>query len=166
MSSDNENEKTDGCCCGNHENADRGCCCGHEERGEGCGCGEHVDKDCGCGCGDKPNQYAEANQEDVDLDAMGDIPLPPPTLVSFATNLAQQAMISMGIIPNPITKKATFMLNQATYLIDTIDLIIQKTEGNRTTEETDVLNKVVSELRMLYVAAADEKKRRNDEQKS
>ena len=52
------------------------------------------------------------------------------------------------------------MMNQAKYLIDSIDVLFNKTEGNRTEDETRVVSNVMSELRMLYVKAAEEKARR------
>ena len=90
-----------------------------------------------------------------------DVPLPPPTLVTLASGLAAQAMVSMGVFPNPATGKSVMLLNQATHLIDTIDLLFQKTEGNRTTEETQTLENVLHELRMIYLAAEKEKQRRS-----
>lgn len=91
-----------------------------------------------------------------------DVPLPPPSLTRLVTTLATQAMVSMGIFPNPVTGKSEFYLHQATHLIDTIQLIYDKTVGNRSEEETSTIENVLNELQMLYVAAANEKKRRDD----
>jgi len=119
----------------------------------------------GCHCHDGANERCKCKEEEgtnEKFDFNQDFPMPKPTLITFATSLAQQAMVSMGILPNPITKKSVFMMNQASFLIDTIVMIIEKTEGNRTEEETNVLNNMVHELRMLYVAATNEKKRREE----
>jgi len=70
-------------------------------------------------------------------------------------------MVSMGIYPNPGTGKSEFYFHQASHLIDTVDLLIKKTEGNRTDEETRTLTGVLSELQMLYVTAQNEKNRRD-----
>ncbi len=155
--------------CGDHE----GCCRDHgDDKSERCCCRDQGDEgsECGCGCGRNASDAetdaeAEGVKSPIDFEALGDFPLPKPTLATFATTLAQQAMISMGMLPNPITGKTTFMLNQASHFIDTLDMIIEKTEGNRTPEETTMLNNVVHELRMLYVAAVNEKKRRGEEKK-
>ena len=90
-----------------------------------------------------------------------DVPLPAPSLLSLTSSIATQAMVSMGIFPNPITGKSEFMLHQAQHLIDTIDLLVKKTEGNRTEEETKTITNMLSELQMLYVAAQQEKSRRD-----
>jgi hypothetical protein len=147
MSEQNDEMKKDGCCCGGH-GAEGGCCGGHSGAEGGC-CGGHNDG--GCGCGEKA--------EDFDFNA----PLPKPTLVTIATTFAQQAMVSMGILPNPMTGKSVFMMNQAAYFIDAVDLLLEKTEGNRSEMETRTLENVAHELRMLFVEANKEKARREAE---
>jgi hypothetical protein len=148
MSEQNDEIKKEGCCCGGHNGAEGGCCGGHSGAEGGC-CGGHNDG--GCGCGEKA--------EDFDFNA----PLPKPTLVTIATTFAQQAMVSMGILPNPMTGKLVFMMNQAAYFIDAVDLLLEKTEGNRSEMETRTLENVAHELRMLFVEANKEKARREAE---
>jgi hypothetical protein len=148
MSEQNDEIKKEGCCCGGHSGAEGGCCGGHNGAEGGC-CGGHNDG--GCGCGEKA--------EDFDFNA----PLPKPTLVTIATTFAQQAMVSMGILPNPMTGKSVFMMNQAAYFIDAVDLLLEKTEGNRSEMETRTLENVAHELRMLFVEANKEKARREAE---
>jgi hypothetical protein len=148
MSEQNDEIKKEGCCCGGHNGAEGGCCGGHSGAEGGC-CGGHNDG--GCGCGEKA--------EDFDFNA----PLPKPTLVTIATTFAQQAMVSMGILPNPMTGKSVFMMNQAAYFIDAVDLLLEKTEGNRSEMETRTLENVAHELRMLFVEANKEKARREAE---
>lgn len=107
----------------------------------------------------------KANQDEADRLAeeelqQHDVPLPPPSLTTLATGLAAQAMVSMGAFPNPATGKSAILLNQASHLIDTIELLYEKTDGNRTDEETQTLENVLHELRMIYLAAEKEKHRR------
>ena len=90
-----------------------------------------------------------------------DVPLPPPTLVTLTSGLAAQAMVSLGVFPNPATGKSVMLLNQAAHLIDTIHLLHEKTTGNRTDEETRMLENVLHELRMIYLAAQEEKSKRS-----
>ena len=89
-----------------------------------------------------------------------DVPLPPPTLVTLATGLATQTMVSLGMFPNPMTGKSVMLLHQATHLIDTIQLLFEKTAGNRTDEETRTLENVLHELRMIFLAVQQEKSQR------
>ncbi|MBQ8364092.1 MAG: DUF1844 domain-containing protein, partial [Thermoguttaceae bacterium] len=102
----------DGVCCGGHGRGDGGCCGGHKEE--------------------------NGAAQEFDFNA----PLPKPTLVTIATTFAQQAMVSMGILPNPTTGKSVFMMNQAAYFIDAVDLLLEKTEGNRTEMDTRTLENV------------------------
>ncbi len=159
-------EEHEGCCCGhNHGEGHEGCCGGHGhgEGHEGC-CGGHGHGEGGCGCGRHAENGENSESKGFDYDA-ADVPLPKPNLIMHMTTLAQQAMVSMGIIKNPLTNQAVIMLNQATYLINTIEMLFEKTEGQRTEEETKTIENMIHELRMLFVAAANEKKRRDEEGK-
>lgn len=90
-----------------------------------------------------------------------DLPLPEPSLIGLATGLAAQAMISMGVFPNPTTGTTQILLNQSRHLIETIAMLESKTQGNRTDEETETLSNILHELRMMFVAARQEKNRRD-----
>lgn len=92
-----------------------------------------------------------------------DVPLPDPTLVQLVSGLASQAMISMGLFPHPINGQSAILPNQARHLIETIALLDEKTKGNQTEEETKTISNVLHELRMLFVAAQNEKQRRETE---
>ena len=81
-----------------------------------------------------------------------DHPLPPPTLVDLAGSLAMQAMIALGLLANPLTGKAELRIHQARHLIDTLDLLQKKTEGNRTAEETETFEHLLHELRLGFLA--------------
>jgi hypothetical protein len=81
-----------------------------------------------------------------------DHPLPPPTLVDLAGSLAVQTMIALGVMANPLTGKAELRIHQARHLIDTLDLLQKKTEGNRTAEETDAFDHLLHELRLGFLA--------------
>lgn len=81
-----------------------------------------------------------------------DAPLPPASLEVLAGSLGMQAMVAMGLLPNPISGKPEVRLNQAKHFIDTIAVLEEKTEGNRTPEESAVISDLLHELRMGYVA--------------
>ncbi len=79
-------------------------------------------------------------------------PTPEPSLSMLVTTLAAQAMVSLGGMPNPATGKAEVNVDQARYLIDLIEMLTAKTEGNRTDEETAMLQGILHELRMAFVS--------------
>ena len=92
-----------------------------------------------------------------------DFLLPEPSLLTLITGLAAQAMVSLGVFPNPIDGQTRILLHQGKHFIDTVAMLSEKTSGHQTPEETQTFEKVLHELRMIYVAAQDEKKRRDTE---
>jgi len=70
----------------------------------------------------------------------------------FVTTLAIQASIFIGEVPNPVTNKKEEDLPQAKFIIDTLGMLKEKTKGNLTPEETNLIENVLYELRMQYVA--------------
>lgn len=77
--------------------------------------------------------------------------LPPPTLDILVRNLFFQATVAMGQLPSPITNKVEKSPAQARYTIDMINMLYEKTEGNRTEEETQIMKQVLYELRMQFI---------------
>lgn len=77
--------------------------------------------------------------------------LPKPDLLRHLFELAQQVSIALGDTENPITKTREANLPVARYLIDTIAMLAEKTEGNRSDEEDQYLSGVLTNLRMAYV---------------
>ena len=63
-----------------------------------------------------------------------------------------QAMIAMGLMSDPAGGKPEVHLDQAKHFVDTIAMLEEKTEGNRTPEETALLSNLLHELRMAYLA--------------
>jgi hypothetical protein len=83
-----------------------------------------------------------------DLD---DFPLPPASLELLVTTLATETLVSLGQIPHPATGQAHVHRSQAQYLIDTIDVLRQKTKGNLTPDEQQMFESILHQLRMVFV---------------
>ena len=66
------------------------------------------------------------------------------------------AMQQMGKLPNPVTGKIERDLEQARLSIDMIEMLQAKTAASRTSDESELLDKILFELRMNFV---DERKR-------
>ena len=75
----------------------------------------------------------------------------------FITGLSMQTLISLGAMPNPATKKTDRNLNQAKFMIDTLDMIKEKTKGNLTQPEEKLLEDTLYQLRMKYLELSKEK---------
>jgi hypothetical protein len=76
-----------------------------------------------------------------------------PTFSIFLSSLGMQAMVALGKIENPLTNKTETNHDQARFLIDTIEIIKEKTKNNLTSEEETLLADYLFNLRMMYVEA-------------
>lgn len=83
--------------------------------------------------------------------AASDFELPPPSLPMLVSTLATQAIAAMGQLPDPETGQPTVRPKFAKYHIDLLAVLQEKTKGNLTPEEADMLEAALHELRMIYV---------------
>jgi len=74
-----------------------------------------------------------------------------PTLAFFLTSLGMQAYVALGLVANPLTNKTEKNLDQAKYIIDTLGMLEEKTEGNRDKDETEILEHLLHDLRLAFV---------------
>ena len=74
-----------------------------------------------------------------------------PNFTILVSSLSMQAMISLGNLENPVSGKKEQNLEQARFLIDTLDILKDKTKGNLTEEEAHLLEDSLYHLRMNYV---------------
>jgi hypothetical protein len=94
----------------------------------------------------------QEQQERQPTEKTGREPLPTPDLIFLVNTLYYQAMVSLGLMPSLTTGKSQVDLEYARYTIDTIQMLWDKTEGNRTPEESATLDAMLHELRMAYLA--------------
>lgn len=71
--------------------------------------------------------------------------------LQLVLGLQQSAMIALGKLMNPITRKLEPNLEMARDTIDTLAALEARTRGNLEPDEMRVLQQVLSELRMNYV---------------
>jgi tellurite resistance protein len=71
--------------------------------------------------------------------------------LQLVLGLQQSAMISLGKLMNPITRKIETDLEAARATIDTLAAIEARTRGNLDPDEGRVLQQVLAELRLNYV---------------
>jgi hypothetical protein len=78
--------------------------------------------------------------------------LPPASLSYLASTLYLQAAIALGILPNPMAeKKFDVHLDRAKHAIDTLQVLQEKTEGNRTPQESDEIEAMLHQLRLAFI---------------
>ena len=84
----------------------------------------------------------------------------PLSFTAFVLSLASTAAIHFGDLPDPVSgEQAELNLDGAAQMIEILALMEQKTRGNLTAEEREVLNQVLYELRLRFVEATGEGKR-------
>ena len=82
------------------------------------------------------------------------------SFTAFVVSLASTAAIHFGDLPDPATGKLSPLnLDGAAQMIEILSLLDQKTKGNLTAEERQVLEQVLYELRMRFVDASSGGKR-------
>jgi hypothetical protein len=109
--------------------------------GEGCGCGSSDaacgDGECGDGaCGDSCGCGGGA---------------PEVSFLNYVMSMGYQAMIFLGEVPHPSTGKSEQNLQQAKFLIDTLQMLKEKTKGNLNEQEESILTASLYELQMRFV---------------
>jgi hypothetical protein len=80
--------------------------------------------------------------------------LPPATLPVLLTTLATQALVALGQIANPGADTAEVRLDEAKHFIDMLEMLERKTAGNRSPDESRLLDNLLHELRLTFVAVA------------
>jgi hypothetical protein len=72
-------------------------------------------------------------------------------LTSLLVMLYGDAMANLGQAPDPMTGRPHVDLDQARFAIDLLAMLQEKTRGNRTPDESGVLEEMLSALRMGFV---------------
>jgi hypothetical protein len=85
-----------------------------------------------------------------------DLPMPPASLELLLTSLATEALMAMGQLVHPSTGKVEVQRNQAKYLIDMVDVLKEKTMGNLTPGEQQLIDSMLHQLRMVFVETANQ----------
>ena len=78
--------------------------------------------------------------------------MPEVTFTAFVMSLNTSALFHLGEISDPATGEKQQDLVLVKHTIDTIELLEEKTKGNLTDEEQDLLRNALYDLKMRYVA--------------
>jgi hypothetical protein len=82
------------------------------------------------------------------------------SFTAFVLSLASTAAIHFGDLADPVSGgKAEANLEGASQMIEILELLSEKTQGNLKPEEREVLEQVLYELRIRFVAATSGGKR-------
>lgn len=97
------------------------------------------------------NEVTAEPQDSAAEDPTGD--LPPASLAMLISTFYSQAMMALGVMPNPMTEEKSTDLRMAKHFIDTLEMLEVKTKGNTDEEENKMFDEVLHLLRMAYVGA-------------
>jgi len=80
--------------------------------------------------------------------------LPEINFATFVLSLSSSALIHLGVAPDPLTGEQQKDLPVAKQTIDMLGMLQEKTRGNLAEEEARLLESLLYDLRMRYVAEA------------
>jgi len=83
-------------------------------------------------------------------------PRPPIDFPSYILSYYTQGLVLMGEVPNPYTNKKEEDIESARHTIEILSMLEQKTKGNLSNEEQQLLGTVLYELRMKFMAKTNQ----------
>ena len=93
----------------------------------------------------------EQTQPEAGPAAAGKQKMPEASMTFLISTLSAQILASLGQFPDPVVGKPVVHLDYAKLNIDTLTILQEKTQGNLTEDEAQLLEQTLHELRMLYV---------------
>jgi hypothetical protein len=99
-------------------------------------------------------QRLEEQSKAAAADDAGGGEMPPANFETLISTFATQALFAMGAIPDPRSGQRMQNMDLARHNIDMLGVLEEKTKGNITQEQSDMLASTVYELRSRYVQMA------------
>ncbi|MFA6078452.1 MAG: DUF1844 domain-containing protein [Candidatus Omnitrophota bacterium] len=72
----------------------------------------------------------------------------------FVSSLMMEALVALGDIEHPVTKKKELNPTHAKFVIDTLSMLQEKTSNNLSKDESNMLESMLYDLRMRFVNKA------------
>ncbi|VEN73457.1 conserved hypothetical protein [Candidatus Desulfarcum epimagneticum] len=83
-----------------------------------------------------------------------DFQLPEINFSTFIFSLNTSALVHMGMLEDPSTMKKDKNLPMAKQTIDILSMLEEKTRGNLSANEADMIKNILYDLRIMYVKSA------------
>lgn len=77
--------------------------------------------------------------------------LPEITFSLFVSGLLMEALIALGDVEHPVTRKKELSPAHAKFIIETLGMLKEKTKNNLTKDEEGSLESILYDLRMRFV---------------
>jgi len=105
---------------------------------------------------DKEKPLDEATAEESESEAAQDqeetdYQLPEINFATFIFSLNHSVLVHLGVMDDPSTGKKARNLPIAKQTIDILGMLKEKTQGNLTDDEANMLKHILYDLRMIYV---------------
>jgi hypothetical protein len=108
---------------------------------------------------EKPGREATKAERDEVADAYQDVKchevdttrMPQVDMNTFVMSLSSSVLVHLGEVPDPTSGETSQNLEMARHTIDILGMLEQKTKGNLTEDEANLLKNVLFELRMKFV---------------
>lgn len=101
-----------------------------------------------------PEPQAAKDDKNPQVAVGQEYPAPPPASFEVLISMMfTQAMSMLGHMPDPNTGETTVNKLYAKHSIDTLEMLGEKTKGNLTDDEKQMLSEAMHALRMAYVGA-------------
>src|SRR5215813_9011066 len=92
----------------------------------------------------QPEPTRDDLEEEIDIPGADD----PASFINFAMSLASNAAAALGMMEHPVTHKRDVDLQLAKHWIDVLGMLQEKTRGNLSREEAEILEGWLADLRM------------------
>jgi hypothetical protein len=101
---------------------------------------------------DEPKQpETEPGKAADSASGAGRMPLPPMNFSTFIFSLNHTALMHLGVVKDPSVGETAKNLDLAKQTIDILAMLEEKTQGNLTDDESQMVKSILYDLRMIYV---------------
>jgi len=100
---------------------------------------------------EQADRKAPADAAASDKEPEEETQLPEINFVTFVLSLNASALVNLGLVEDPASNTKVKNLPLAKQTIDILGMLQEKTKGNLTADEENLIKHVLYELRMIYV---------------
>jgi hypothetical protein len=104
---------------------------------------------------DEKTRARTSSEEESETSEEKKTPLPPIDFPSYILSYYTQGLVLLGEVPNPYSGKKEEDVDAAKHIIDILTLLKEKTKGNLSQDEEKLLESVLYELRMKFMAKSN-----------
>ena len=104
---------------------------------------------------EQPVEASPPTSEELDDDEELEGAHDPTSFVSFLMSIASNAASALGMMEHPVTHQREVDLELGKHWIDVLGMLQKKTQGNLTKQEQQLIEGLLSDLRMQYVSLAN-----------